>query len=173
MKWVLIVLVSAAVLVTIVLAIGALLPRTHVASRTLHVRRSPEEIWTLITDVDRFTSWRPDLTRVERLPDRNGHAAWVEHTSSGAIPLETIESVPPERLVLGIADPTLPFGGTWTYAVERVADGSALKITEDGYVSNPLFRFVSRVVIGHHRTIDAYLTNVARRFDEEAALSGQ
>jgi uncharacterized protein YndB with AHSA1/START domain len=170
MKWLLLVLISAAALVAIVVAIGALLPRTHVASRTLRVRRSPDEIWTLITDVDRFTSWRPDLKRVERLPDRNGHAAWVEHTSSGAIPLETIEAVRPERLVLGIADPTLPFGGTWTYAVERGADGSALTITENGHVSNPLFRFVSRVVIGQHRTIDAYLANVARHFDEEAIL---
>jgi uncharacterized protein YndB with AHSA1/START domain len=170
MKRVLLLGAGAVALLTVVMLIGATLPRTHVASRTLRVRRSPEEIWTLITDVDRFTSWRPDLKRVERLPDRNGHAAWVEHTSSGAIPLETIEAVPPERLVLVIAAPTLPFGGTWTYAVERVADGSALKITEDGYVSNPLFRFVSRVVIGHHRMIDAYLTNVARRFNEEAIL---
>lgn len=173
MKWLLIGLAIVVAVVIVVAIIGALLPREHVATRALHVKRSPVEVWTLITDVGAFTSWRPDVKSVERLPDRDGRAAWVERAGGMAVPLETVESVPPQRLVLRIADPKLPFGGAWTYAITPTPQGSTLTITENGYVSNPIFRFASRFVFGHTATIDGYLKNVAKRFNEEAALSGE
>ena len=173
MKWLPIGLAVVAALVLIVVIVGTLLPRGHVASRTLRVRRPPADVWALITGVDAFTSWRPDVKTVERLPDRNGRPIWKERVSGMDIPLETTESDPPRRLVLRIADPKLPFGGTWTYVIAPTPDGSTLTITEDGFVSNPVFRLMSRLVFGHHATIDAYLKNVAKRFDEEPALSGE
>ena len=173
MKWFLValgILAGCAALVTI---IGALLPRAHVASRTLRVRRTPAEVWALITGIAAFPTWRSGVTHVDTLPDRNGRPAWVEHTSTGDIPLETIDAQPPQRLVLRIADPTLPFGGTWTYLVQPQPDGASLTITEDGFVSNVIFRFMSRLVLGHHATIDVYLKNVAAKFGEKAVLSGE
>ena len=157
--------------VALAAGVGALLPRAHVASRTLRVRRTPAEVWALITDVERFPSWRSGVTHVDRLPDRDGRPAWVEHGSSGDIPLETVDAQPPERLVLRIADATLPFGGTWTYLVTFTPDGSTLTITEDGWVSNVLFRVMSRFVFGHHATIDLYLKNVAAKLGEKPQLS--
>jgi hypothetical protein len=88
------------------------------------------------------------------------------------VPVETVESRPPHKLVSRIADPTLPFGGTWTYDIARTGDGATLTITEDGFVTSPIFRFVAKFVMGHHATIDTYLTNVAKKFNEPAALSG-
>jgi hypothetical protein len=107
------------------------------------------------------------------LPDRDGRPAWVEHLSTGPIPLETVDALPPQRLVLRIADPKLPFGGTWTYIVSPLPEGASLTITEDGFVSNVIFRFMSRFVFGHHATIDVYLKNVAKQFGEKAVLSGE
>jgi uncharacterized protein YndB with AHSA1/START domain len=172
MKWVLLGLAVIVAIAVVVVVVGALLPRDHSASRTLRVQRTPADVWALITDVGAFTTWRPDVKRVERLPDVNGRAAWVEDAGGMTIPLETIESHPPERLVLRIADPKLPFGGTWTYTVKAAPDGSTLTITEDGFVTNPIFRFMSRFVFGHYQTIDTYLRNVAKKFNEEPALSG-
>lgn len=172
MKWALIALAVIAGLVGVIFVVGVLLPREHVASRTLRVNRPPADVWALITDVDAFTSWRSDVKSIERLPVVNGRPAWVEHAGGTAIPLETIEAQPPQRLVLRIADPTLPFGGTWTYTVAGTPEGSTLTITEDGFVSNPIFRVMSRVVFGHHATIDGYLKNVANKFNEAPALSG-
>jgi uncharacterized protein YndB with AHSA1/START domain len=172
MKWFLValgILAGCAALVTI---IGALLPRAHVASRTLRVPRTPAEVWALITDVAAFPTWRSGVTHVEMLPNRDGRPAWVEHLSNGPIPLETIDAQPPQRLVLRIADPKLPFGGTWTYIVSPLPEGASLTITEDGFVSNVIFRFMSRFVFGHHSTIDVYLKNVAKKFGEKAVLSG-
>jgi hypothetical protein len=149
MKWILIVIGGLAALVLLVALVGAMLPRNHSASRTLSVRRTPEEIWTLVSD-----------------------PAWTRDASGQDIPVETVESRPPHRLVTRIADPKLPFGGTWTFDVARTSSGATLTITEDGFVTNPIFRFVSRFVMGHHATIDGYLKQVAKKFDETPALTG-
>ncbi len=74
-----------------------------------------------------------------------------------------MESSPPRRLVTRIADPKLPFGGTWTYEIVSLERACTLTITEDGEVYNPLFRFVSRFVIGHTATIDRYLKSVTQK----------
>lgn len=65
-----------------------------------------------------------------------------------------------------IADKDLPFGGTWTYEVNRLPSGATLKITENGEVYNVLFRFMSRFVFGHHATIETYLKYLGRKFRE-------
>ena len=46
----------------------------------------------------------------------------------------------------------------------HVAGGTALRITEDGEVYNPLFRFMSQFVFGHHATVDTFLTDLGRKF---------
>jgi hypothetical protein len=85
---------------------------------------------------------------------------------SGTIPLETVISQPPAKLVVRIADPKLPFGGTWTYEITPIATGSSLRIREDGEVYNPLFRFLSRFVFGQSTTIETYLKSLAKKFGE-------
>ena len=42
--------------------------------------------------------------------------------------------------------------------------------SEDGDVYNPIFRFVSRFVIGQHRTIDSYLQGLAKTTNQELAI---
>jgi hypothetical protein len=41
-----------------------------------------------------------------------------------------------------------------------------LRITEDGEVYNPVFRFVSRFVMGHTATMDKYLADVGKAIDD-------
>jgi hypothetical protein len=48
-----------------------------------------------------------------------------------------------------------------------------LTITEDGWVANPIFRFLSRFVFGHHARMDGILKQVAKALNEEPALSGE
>jgi hypothetical protein len=60
-------------------------------------------------------------------------------------------------LITKIADPKLPFGGTWTYDIAPAGDSCTLTITENGEVYNPLFRFVSRFIIGQSTTMDGYI----------------
>ena len=165
--WTLLGLASLAVLIAV---IGALLPRDHVATRIGRYHQTPDAIWKAITDVDAMPSWRDGLTSVEHLPDSNGLPAHLEITSNGKIPFETMEMTPPQKLVTRIADPKLPFGGTWTFEIAPVAHGATLRITERGYVTNPFFRFMSKFVFGQTSTMETYLKSLAKKFGEEPRI---
>ena len=78
--------------------------------------------------------------------------------------------MPERRMVTRIADKNPPYGGTWTYEIEPGDGSSALHITEHGEVYNPIFRFVSRFVMGHTATIDASLRALAKKFGEEVRI---
>ena len=144
MKWILLGIAALGAVVALVAVIGATLPRHHIASRSLAVRRSPEEIWPVI----------------------------MQATASSGVPVDVIQSDPPRRQVTRVKDTEKMFGGTWTITVTPTVTGSTLTITEDGWVGNPIFRFVSRYVMGHHATMDGMLKEVAKKFGEEPELSG-
>jgi uncharacterized protein YndB with AHSA1/START domain len=166
MKWILGIVALLAGLLLLIVVIGALLPKKHLATREGRYHQPPDAIWKAITDIDGMPSWRAGLKSVRRLPDVNGLPAWVETMDSGVIPLETTAAEPPAKLVVRIADPKLPFGGTWTYEIRATPEGSALRITENGEVYNPVFRFVSRFFLGYTATIDGYLNSLAKKFGE-------
>jgi uncharacterized protein YndB with AHSA1/START domain len=160
-------LLRATAVVATALAVAALigwrLPRSHRASREQIMKATPESIWAAITEVEAFPSWRPDVKRVQRLPDRDRQRAWVEDGQSGKITfvIERIEA--PRLLITRIADPELPFGGTWTYEIAAAAHGTRVRITEDGEIYNPLFRFMARFVFGYERTMASYLEALEKR----------
>jgi hypothetical protein len=145
MRWVLIIVGGLVLLIVIVAAIGATLPRTHTASRTLRVRRPPQDAWTAITQA----------------------------MTTSDVPVDIVENDPPRKLVSKVKETEKMFGGTWTVAVAPLENGSTVTITEDGWVANPIFRFVSRFVMGHHATMDGMLKSVAKNFGEEPVLSGE
>ncbi len=176
MKWILVVLGILVAVLALVALVGALLPKEHVASRAARFRQPPESIWQAITDYEKFPSWRPGVKIVQRLPDRNGRLVWVEKAEYGPraqqVPIEVVESRPPAggspgRLVTRIADPHLPFGGTWTYELVAASGTTTLRITENGEVYNPIFRFLSRFVFGHTATLEAYLKALGKKLGEE------
>jgi MFS family permease len=59
-----------------IVSVGALMPRTHVASRSAWYAATPEKTWAVIADFNSHLSWRPGLRSVQRLPDRDGQAVW-------------------------------------------------------------------------------------------------
>jgi hypothetical protein len=170
MRWMLWTFLVVVGIVLLVVVIGWLVPRDHVATRIGRYRQSPEAIWTAITDVDAMPLWREGLKSVKKLPDRNGLPAHIEVTSMGELPLETVEMTPPRKLVGRIADAKLPFGGTWTFEVAPAPDGATLRITENGYITNPVFRFMSRFVLGYTGEIDKYLRSLAKKFGEQPQI---
>lgn len=77
-----------------------------------------------------------------------------------------VEDDPPRRFVTEIIDKGMPFGGTWTYEVTPDGEGARVTITERGEVYNAFFRVISKVVMGHHGTMDSYLVGLGRHFGE-------
>ncbi len=175
MKWALIVAAAIVGIAAIVVIIGAMLPKGHVATRAARFRETPAAIWQAITDFAKFPSWRAGVTSVERLPDRDGHVAWLERGGHDSIPYELVESAAPSgnsggRMVTRIADPKLPFGGTWTFEVSGADGGTIVRITERGEVYNPVYRFVSRFVMSQTKTMEDYLSALGKKFGETVSI---
>ncbi len=160
---------AVALLIVGVLAVGAMIPADHVASASARYAQPAESIWEAIVDYEAFPAWRSSVDRVEPLTPADGATGWIEHGSTGPMPLAVEEEVSPRRLVLRIASDQLPFGGTWTYELEDDGDGSRLTITENGTVTNLFFRFMSRFVFGHTATIETYLVDLGAKFGEQTA----
>jgi uncharacterized protein YndB with AHSA1/START domain len=165
MRYLLIAAAILGALVLLIVVIGWSLPVKHQATSEVTINTSPALLYKLITDVERYPDWRSSVKRTERLPDSAGRTRFREIGGDGTILYEVETAEPNRRIVTRIADRSLPFGGTWTYELIPRGDSTMLRITENGEVYNPLFRFVSRFVMGHTRTIDTYLRDVAQHFD--------
>ncbi len=121
---------------------------------------SAERLFELIAGPQ---DWRRDLKSYQRGRDAAGNA-WIRKTNrrGQTVTYAVVALDPPRRYVARISDRNLPYGGQWTYEFEpRGPQQVSLRITEQGEVYNPLFRFVSRFVIGHTATIDQYLRALA------------
>ena len=70
-----------------------------------------------------------------------------------------------------MADPKLPFGGTWSFDISPAPGGGAdLRVTEDGEIYNVLFRFLARYFFGYTASIEGYLRDLAVKFDDTARI---
>ena len=148
-----------------VLVVGAFLPKDHRIARALNLARSPAEVFKVVSDVTNATAWRPGLKSVVVLNSGNP-LTFREVSADGSITYEVVESVPSSRFVTRIADPGLPFGGTWTITLEPMPTGTRLVLVENGEVRNIFFRFMSRYVFGHAKSAEAYLRALALKLGE-------
>ena len=58
-----------------------------------------------------------------------------------------------------LEDPHAAYGGTWTYELSPGPDPATttLKITEDGFIKPPAYRFVMARVMGPTKNLDDYM----------------
>ena len=166
MRWILGTVGVLVAVVLIIVVIGYMLPQSHVASLSARYAAPPDAIWSSLTDVSAFPQWRPGVLRVEALPDENGQRGWREHLKDESVSYRVVEADAPRKLVARIADKGLPYGGAWTYDLSPDGTGTRLTITERGEVYNPIFRFVSRFVIGHTGTMNGVLRALGAKHGE-------
>ena len=156
------------VLVGIVALIGSRLPKAHVASRSILLRRPPHDVYAVVRDFDSAPKWRADVKRIDVDAQPGRPVYFREQGKNGTINYELVEDVPAQRMVTRIRDTDLGFSGQWTYSFTTENSGTRVTIREDGEVSNVLFRFMSRYVFGQTATIDSYLKSLAKHFGEDA-----
>jgi hypothetical protein len=169
LKAIVAIVLGVAVVVGIVALLGSRLPVQHVATRTITLPVSPDSIYGVITDFAGAPSWRSDLKRVDVAPDSAAaKRRFTEISGSGSMTMEVEQAVPSSRLVTRIVGEGLPFGGAWVYAIVPEGLNTRITITEHGEVYNPIFRFISRYLIGHTGTVETYLRNLGGRFGVEA-----
>jgi uncharacterized protein YndB with AHSA1/START domain len=155
--------------VTVLVVAGSLLPRTHRATSRILLRHPPEMVWAVVRNLEGVPAWWVEVRKAERLPDQAGQERYRQTLGNNfSLSLVVTESVPRERLRTTIdAQPGAAFGGSWIYELKPAQDGAELRVTEEGWIGNPLFRVITRLM-GYHRTLDSYLTALSRRFGESA-----
>ncbi|HUP88313.1 MAG TPA: SRPBCC family protein [Longimicrobiales bacterium] len=164
MKWAIWAIGAIIAIGAIVVTTGMLLPKAHVASVTAKYKTSPDKLFNAITDVANGPKWRTGLTRVEILGQNP--LKWREEASWGKLTMVMDESTSPSKAVSRIADTSQGFGGTWTYDIKPDGTGSVVTIAENGEVYNPLFRFMSKFVFGHYKSLETYHNDLAKHFGE-------
>jgi uncharacterized protein YndB with AHSA1/START domain len=163
MKIFLLLVLTLIALVGLILLIGASLPREHRVSRELLLRWSPAEVYAVLRDFANMPSWRTNVTRVDILEPVDRRLRFREHSKEGAVTYELLEDIPTEKMVTQIVDRDLGYSGSWTYELVPEMDGTLLRITENGDVSNVFFRFMSRFVFGQTKTIETYLADLSAK----------
>ena len=166
-KWFALVAAVPIGLVLIAAGIGAVLPRDHVVRGERTVRIAPQAVAARLRDVAGYPTWRSSVDRVGVLGRDDGQIRFVEH-SGDAIAFAMAEEAAGRRFRSTIADPDLPFGGYWIITVDPAGNDSRVAVEEHGEVGNPLFRFVSAVILGHSRTLEAWLGDLERSAERSA-----
>jgi uncharacterized membrane protein len=159
--------VGVIVLALLLIALlGSRLPKEHSATRSVLVHKSPESVYAVARDFASMPKWRADVRDVKVTTDRDGHLRFREEGKHGAVNYELTEDVPARRMVTRITDTDLGYSGKWTYVFAAEGANTRVTITEDGEVSNVIFRFLSKYAFGHTATIDDYLTSLGKQFGE-------
>lgn len=165
-----IVIIIVAILIGIPLiiwVIGSFLPESHSVTVSRMYQAAPEEIYRVLTDVGNFSSWRKNVKEVKVLSNPGESKKWREYYSDNdPLTFRIVEQEEDKLIVTEIADQDLPFGGQWTYQIEKGENSATLRITENGEVYNPIFRFVSKFIIGHDATINQFLTDLEGKINK-------
>jgi uncharacterized membrane protein len=161
------VIVAAIVLAVMLIAlIGWRLPKQHSVTRSILLNKTPDTVYAVTRDFAATPKWRSDVREVTVTTAADGRVHFREDGKNGTVNYELAEDVPGQRMVTRITDTNLGYSGKWTYVLALEGPNTRISITEDGEVSNVIFRFLSRYAFGHTATIDAYLTSLAKHFGE-------
>ncbi|MEI1280127.1 polyketide cyclase [Leptospira venezuelensis] len=162
MKIVWVILFSLTGFIVLLVLFGYLLPKDHIASVERNFPSSPENIYKIIRNVSEYKNWRSGLKSVSIESDK----IWMESDAHGNnIRFGIIEERFPNYLRNKILNEDLPFGGGWEFEINQNGPNSKLKITEKGFVTNPLFRVLSKFVFGHDATLKTYLEDLSKKLE--------
>lgn len=154
-RWVGIAFGGLLLAIGVVWIVGARIPQNHRAEVRDTLAVPADSVWNRIRRVEDWPRWR-DLT----IEDSGADYATVRQ--GGDVVRYRLEERGERTLVTTIDTPGLPYGGRWTWTVEDAGEGrSRVTIVEEGEVYSPVFRFVSRYVVGHDATLQAAMEELA------------
>lgn len=160
MKWILIIIGIIICLILIIYLIGLLLPVKHTAIISEVIPANTKQVWDKLTQIEKFPSWRKSLNKVEII----NNSEWIEISKRNRIPMKITGQTLDNKLVYAINSKDLAFGGEWIYMLQPKGDSTVLMITENGEVYNPIFRFISKFIIGHSATMRNYMSDLRKSF---------
>lgn len=159
----LITLAVVVVLVAGVVLYGNSLPRVHRAASEITLPVPPDTVWRVVRNPAALVGTWPEFTRAERVPDAAGREIWDEEIDGFVMRLIVSEPAPWRMTTTILAEPEAAFGGEWEYRVIPGNGTTTVRVTESGWISNPVFR-VMMALAGPHQSLDGYLTALGRHF---------
>ncbi len=170
MKWILRILSILIILFVLAFAIGFALPVNSEHTRTITLKQTPEAIFAVLADVQRFPEWNRNLQKIEMLPPTDGKET-TRQTFKGNVVMTIVTSAsnPPKHLVRSMGDVGGPFVGSWTYEIAPTAEGSDVMLKEHSEIKNPFFR-VMICIFGPTKYMDEHLVDLAKRLGETVAV---
>ncbi len=144
----------------LIYADGARLPYNHSVSVTGVVAAPQEKVFALIADVKDGSNWRPQVKEVTTLQPDQGRDHWVEHYAYHQyMTFLAVATTAPTLRQVKVDDARAVYGGTWTYELSPgpTPASTTLKITEDGFIKPPIYRFVMARVMGPTKNLDDYM----------------
>jgi hypothetical protein len=142
---------------------GTRLPVNHTVSVTGVVPAPQDKVFSLITNVKKGHEWRPAVKSVTVLDPDQGRDHWVEHLGHGQfMTFLATNTIPPVRRDVLLDEPSASYGGTWTYelAPGPTPSSTTLRITENGFIRPPVYRFVMAHIMGPTRNLDEYMKDI-------------
>lgn len=125
--------------------VGRAQPERHTATISFTLPKSRAVVWAALTDYAAIPSWWPAVKSVRLETRADGEViTWNTDGHGEVIGFRTKEAQPPAHLVREIVNTDLPFGGTWTYELADDGPATRVTLTEDGFVTAPLFRGVAK-----------------------------
>ena len=167
MRWVLIVAGVLVGLVLLVVVVGLTRPSHHVAQTRARYDKPPIEVWSVVSDYEKWSAWNPEVKSVTSLPDQNGRRMINVVGSWGTAPTAIAVWNPPSKLRTEMNAGS--FSGSWTYEVAPALDGGTLlTITEEGDVGNPIFRAMM-IFHDNEATMRSFHEALAKRLNANVA----
>jgi hypothetical protein len=129
-------------------------------------------VWQVIADVQAQPTWAAGVTKVERLPDRDGRETVRVTMGRNRMVLETTRSERPRSLVRTVADEAQFFSGDWEYALTPDGAGCRVTLTEHGKVHAAVPRFLMKHVMNPAMYLEKHLRSLAATFGETGRPDG-
>lgn len=166
MRFLIRIVLIMAVIAGIGAAWGSSLPREHVVASRVVINQPIDQVFAVVRNPAALVGTWGDLTRAERVAGPPGRETWEQVVGGEAMRITVTGVRPPSQMVTTIeAAPDAMFGGSWTYQLRAVPEGTEVTVTEAGWVNNPLFRVMGRI-FGLHGSIEGYLRALGTHFTE-------
>lgn len=164
---------AASLLCTLVLAAGFLwlwgrgLPEQRVGTAQAELPATPQDIASVIRDVDSQPAWRPGVVQIQR----DGGPGWVEVRRDG----ERIRFtwMPGDGNVLRLRfESSRGYRGDWEGRLQPGAASTTVSVRETSVIDSPWGRALARLFFDPDRFAAAYLMQLKAEVQRRAARAG-
>jgi ribosome-associated toxin RatA of RatAB toxin-antitoxin module len=132
----------------VLLTFGAFADIHYEGTETKTIAGTPEQVWSVLTDVERYSGARHEVKRVEILPvDEKGLKAWREHTNiHGAMTYQVLEEIPREKMTIQMVKSDFGLSGVWTFNLEEKNGETVVSLREVSDARDLLMRSILNAI---------------------------